>query len=111
MSLDTDDVVRELRAAGFQEAQADALSRLFKRVDPPDLSALATKVDVERIETKLDAKTDKLDSRIDTVRSQLETKIEAAKTETLKWVVGLVSLQTLVIVGTVVTLVRGYARP
>ena len=104
MSLDTDDVVRELRAAGFQEAQADALSRMSERVDPPDLSALATKVDVERIETKLDTK-------IDVVRSQLETKIEAAKTETLKWVVGLVSLQTLVIVGTVVTLVRSFARP
>lgn len=159
MALDTYDIVRELRAVGFEEAQADALSRLLKRAHDVDVGHLATKVDLEGavlrlegaidsatvrldgkidfvatgVDGKIDAATARLDGKIDaaaarldgkietfkgqldakleTTKAQLEAKIEAAKAEMIKWMFGTIGLQTLVIVGTVVVLVRGLGRP
>ncbi len=77
MVLDTHEVVKELKAAGFTEDQAEAVTRVVRRAQDVDLSSLATKTDLA------------------------ETKAGI-----LKWMVSTIGLQTVVIIGAVIALVR-----
>lgn len=77
VTLDTHEVVKELKAAGFTDEQAEAVTRVVRRAQDVDLSNLATRTDLA------------------------ETTAEIRK-----WMVGTLGVQTMVIVGAVVTLVR-----
>ncbi len=87
-TLDTHEVVKDLRSAGFTDAQAEAVARNIRKAQDLDLSALATKVDVEK------------------VRTDLTTAIAETKVEMIKWVFGAIGLQTLIILGGIVGLVK-----
>jgi hypothetical protein len=76
-TIDTHEVVKELKAAGFTEGQAEAVTKVVREAQSIDLSNLATKVDLA------------------------ETKAEI-----LKWMVSTIGIQTVVIIGAVVTLVK-----
>jgi hypothetical protein len=89
LTLDTHAIVKELKAAGFNDSQAEAVSRVIRQAQDVDLSHLATKSDLR--ETAL----------------QLEAKIETARADTIKWMFGTIGFQTLVILGAVITLARG----
>ena len=71
-SIDTHQTVKDLTAAGFSDAQAEALTQALRQVQQIDLSDLATKADIA------DA------------RREMATKAELAelKAELIKWVVG-----------------------
>ncbi len=77
VAIDTHEVVKELTAAGFTEAQAEAVTRAVRRAQDVDLTVLATKSDLA--ETKADI---------------------------LKWMVSTIGLQTVIILGAVVALAR-----
>jgi len=81
MLLDTHEVVKELKAAGFTDAQAEAVTRVVRDAQSVDVSNLATKAD-------------------------LQVGLAETKAEILKWMVGSIGIQTVVIIGAVVALMR-----
>jgi hypothetical protein len=87
---DTHEVVKELKAAGFTDDQAEAVTRVVRDARTVDLSNLATKADLAPFATKAD----------------LQVVLAETKVEILKWMVGTIGLQTVVIIGTVVALLR-----
>lgn len=86
LALDTHEIVKELKAAGFDDPQAEAVTRIFQRTR--DAFDLATKADLREVELRLDA------------------KVEAAKAEIIRWMFGTIGFQTIVILGAVVALSR-----
>ena len=75
-SLDTHETVKSLIAAGFTDAQAEALTAVVKQAVDIDLSNIATKTDIA-----------------DVRREMAETKAEL-----VKWVVGVGFIQVATIV-------------
>ena len=55
-TLDTLEIVRRLKDAGFNEAQAEAVTTIFRDVREADFAQLATKADLEKLQ--LTAKAD-----------------------------------------------------
>ena len=84
--FDTHEVVRGLKAAGFTDEQAEAVTRLVRDARSIDLSSLATKTDLTPLATKID--------------------LADTKAEILKWMVSSIGIQTVVIIGAVIALVR-----
>lgn len=87
IAFDTLAYAKELETAGVPppqaEAQAKALFGILQKVEESRLQELATKRDVRELERKL------------------EVKIETAKNEILKWVVGLMLAQTGLIIAAI----------
>lgn len=127
-TIDTLEVVKELRAAGFTEDQAEAVTRVVRRAQEIDLSNLATKPDVTAVKTDLAALKDVVALKTDVVgvktdvaalkdsvalktdltilRADLEKSLAETKAEILKWMVSTIGLQTVVIIGAVIGLVK-----
>ena len=85
-AFDTLTIARQLKAAGFSEDQAEAVTGVFFEARETDLSTLTTKADL------LAAKV------------ELRTEIAEAKFEILKGVLSVISFQAIVIVGAIVAL-------
>lgn len=82
IALDTLASARKLKAAGFSDDQAEAVTGVLRETRETDLSTLVTK-------------------------SDLKTEIAESKYDILKWVLSAIGFQTIVIVGAIVTLARG----
>ena len=65
-ALDTHQTVKDLTAAGFTDAQAEALTQVLRQAQQIDLSDLATKSDI----------------------TDLRREIAEAKADMIKWFVG-----------------------
>jgi len=78
-TLDTVQIVKRLREAGFDERQAEAVTGVFRDLHDVDFSHLATKADIERSEAKVESEIARLDSRIGLRSAEL-------KAETIRWV-------------------------
>ncbi len=91
--LDTHETVKSLTAAGFTDAQAEAVTAAVKNAVNIDLSSLATKTDLDAlraaIKTDLDALRAVTKADLDALRAEFEAKIERSKVEMIKWVVGI----------------------
>jgi hypothetical protein len=85
-SLDTLDIAKRLKEAGFSEAQAEAVTTVFRDVRTTDLGPLATKADIERLQaaTKTDIEAvrgdirrleAKSDSQIELLRRDLTIRL------------------------------------
>lgn len=81
IALDTHEVVKDLKAAGFTDEQAEAVTRAVRKAQEVDLSNLVTKTD-------------------------LQVGLAETKAEILKWMVSSIGVQTVVIIGAVIALVR-----
>jgi len=81
-SLDTHEIVKDLKAAGFTDEQAEAVTRAVKQAQDIDLSNLATKTDLAELrhEFKLDL-----------------AELAEVRAELIKWVVGVGSAQVAMI--------------
>src|ERR1700733_7871166 len=96
MTIDTLEVAKELKAAGFTDAQAEALTRVVSRAQDVDLSQLATKSDLTRMETELRSQ---LASKSDLTRMETELRLAwkadmaETKAEMIKWVFGVAVAQ------------------
>ena len=82
-TLDTLTIARKLKAAGFSEDQADAVTGVIREAPETDLSVLVTK-------------------------SDLKTEVADATYDILRWVLSAIGFQTIVIVGAIVTHPRGW---
>jgi hypothetical protein len=113
-ALDTHEVVKELRAVGFTDEQAEAVTRVIRRSQDIDLSNLVTKTDYQLglASTKADLQTE-----LTAVRTELRTgladvqiKLAETKSEILKWMVSTIGVQTVLILGAVAALARFVPR-
>jgi hypothetical protein len=117
-TLDTHELVKDLKAAGFTDDQAEAVTRAVKHVREIDFSDLATKADVANFATRADlaavsAKVDTLALKLDHLAARLDnflTKAEIAdiKTELLKWGVGIALGQAAMIIALIKLLPGGH---
>jgi hypothetical protein len=97
--FDTLKLFRTLRDKGhFSPEQAETLAEALGEAQHGEL---ATKADLAAVQAALELKI-----------SQLATKAELAevKADILKWIVGAIGFQTVVIVGALITLVRIFVK-
>ena len=92
-TLDTLAIARRLKAVGFTEDQAEAVTGVLRDARETDLSTLATKSDLR--------------AEIGNAKNELRTEIAEVKFEILKWVLSAIGFQTIVIVGAIVALMKG----
>lgn len=102
-SLDTHESVKSLTAAGFSDAQAEALTAVVKRAVDIDFSNLATKADLAEQRRELS-------SEIAALRHELSNEIAAVRRDMaqielrlIKWVIGVGIAATLAVGGMVWT--------
>ena len=127
VAFDTLRFVRTLREkAKMSSEQAEGLADVVAEAIQGDLATktdiamvrtdiealrLSTKTDIEalRLSTKTDNEALRLSTKADLREAELrlEARIEATKTEIIKWMIGSIGFQALVIVGAVVALTRG----
>lgn len=96
-TFDTLEAAKELRAAGFSEAQAEAVTRIFKQAGQVDLSDLATKADLQSVKADLQGikaelhgvKTDLAGfaTRADLVHFATKADLAEMKADIFKWAV------------------------
>ena len=97
MTFDTLKFAQTLRdKAKFTQEQSEGLATAIADATSDQLS---TKVDIRELRSEL-----KQDMR--EMEMRLETKIETIRSDVLKWIVGSVGFQTLLILGAVITLAR-----
>jgi hypothetical protein len=128
-ALDTHEVVKELRAVGFTDEQAEAVTRVIRQSQDIDLSDLVTKTDYQLglaatktdlqmglAATKTDlqtglaaAKTD-LQMGLAAAKADLQIGLAETKSEVLKWMVGTIGVQTIIILSAVAALARFVPR-
>jgi hypothetical protein len=77
--LDTLDIAKRLKEAGFSETQAEAVTGVFREVRTADLANLATKADIERFEAATKADFQRLGGEIQ--RLKAATKADSARLE------------------------------
>src|SRR5712691_4302290 len=91
-SLDTHEIVKDLKAAGFTDDQAEAVTRAVKRAQDLDLSNLATRTDLA--ELRAATRTDLAELRAATktdfaeLGAAAKTDLAELRAELIKWVVG-----------------------
>lgn len=100
VTFDTLKFAKTLREkAKMTPEQAEGISEAF--ADATD-QQLATKTDIANLRTEMTSLRTELKTDIRETELRLETKIEATKSEILKWMFG----QTLVILGVLIALLR-----
>ena len=67
-TLDTLEIVKRLMDAGFNEAQAEAVTTIFRDVREADFAQLATKADLEKLQLTAKADLREMEQRL-TIRS------------------------------------------
>lgn len=89
-TLDTLQIVKRLKEAGFGDSQAEAITGVVRDLAERDRADLATKADIamlkgdiERVETKLTL--------------LIDAKISEAKTDVIRWVFGIAFAQAALI--------------
>ena len=85
-AFDTHKYVKELQATGFKENQAESIIRSILESRSNDVSHLATKEQVNALDTKIDA-LEKAMSTKDELKS-LEIKIIESQNTMIKWMIG-----------------------
>jgi hypothetical protein len=82
MAFDTLKTSKELTAAGFEAAQAEALAAA---IGASLTSGVATREDIAKLDGKIEGAVTRLDGKIDSVTGRLEGQIQL-----LKWMMGVV---------------------
>jgi hypothetical protein len=113
--LDTHERVKDLKAAGFTDDQAEAVTRAVKHVREIDFSDLATKADMANFTTKTDVASLKADltaiaAKLDSIAANYATKAEVSdmRTDMIRWVFGIVFAQAALIIAVIKLLPGGH---
>lgn len=94
LAIDTLQLVKDLKSAGFNEQQAEAVTRAIRQSQDVDLAHMATKADVASLVTRGDLREElthfATKSEIKTDLSDVKTQISTLKTDiaVLKWMSG-----------------------
>ncbi len=117
-AFDTHSSVKTLTAAGMPEAQAEAVTELFKVTREADQTSLATKVDLAQV--KADLQRDIAEVRADLqrdiaeIRADLPRALAETKADILKWTFGMIAgavvVNAVTVVAAMPALVRIVAR-
>jgi hypothetical protein len=114
LSFDTLAYARRMEAVGFTRAQAEAMAEeQAKLID----ERLATKADIELVRRDIESLRQSTKTEIESLRQSTKADIEPlrliarvdlrkATTDILTWTIGALGLQTLVILGAIVTLAK-----
>ena len=108
--FDTLKLSRTLRDKGhFTAEQAEALAEALGEASHGDL---ATKADLADLATKADlaAAIAELRTELKTEIVELKSEIAGIKIELLKWIIGAIGFQTVVILGALITVIRIAAK-
>jgi hypothetical protein len=108
--FDTLRLSRTLRDKGhFTSEQAEALAEALGEASHGDL---ATKADLADLATKADLATAiaELRTELKTEIAELKSEIAGIKIELLKWIIGAIGFQTVVILGALISLIRIVAK-
>jgi hypothetical protein len=95
-TLDTHQTVKDLTAAGFTDAQAEALTHVLRQVQQFEFSDLATKADLEDLATK--AELAELRSEMGLEFANVRREMAETKTELITSVLGIGFAQVAAIV-------------
>jgi malate/lactate dehydrogenase len=95
IALDTYAIAKQLRSAGFSEAQAEAVTDAVRQIRDSDQSTLATKADIVTLRAD-----------ITELRAMTKSDLSEAKADLLKWIVGAIGLQAFAILGGIIALIR-----
>ena len=107
-TFDTLRLARSLRdKAQFTSEQAEGMADALAEAMQGDL---ATKTDLSAVRADLRSEIQPVRSELRETELRLEAKIEATKADLIKWVVGLIGFQTIVLLGAALTLARAVAR-
>ena len=107
ITFDTHRFVKHMTKAGFTEQQAEAMAEEQVSLLNSNLATEASlakvdadlKAEIARIDAGLVRVESELKAEIARVEKDLKVEIAGAKTETIKWVAGMLLVQTMVIVG------------
>lgn len=98
VALDTYEVVKELRAAGFDEAQAAALTSAMRRSQSHHETEIATKADLttelQAVEARLKADLAVVEAKLHADIARLEAKTTEARADLQRWITQLVVVQS-----------------
>jgi hypothetical protein len=106
--FDTLRLSRTLREIGhFTAEQAEALAEALGEAVRGDL---ATKADLANLATKADLANLATKADLANLEARFEARLAELKADILKWVVGAIGFQTVVILGALISLVRIFAK-
>jgi hypothetical protein len=115
-TMDTHEVVKELLAAGFSGDQAEAVTRVDLAATKAELLAglasTRTQLQTDLVSTRTELQADLASTKADlqaglaATRAELQIGLAETKAEILKWMVGSMGVQTVVLLGAVVTIVK-----
>jgi predicted nucleic acid-binding Zn-ribbon protein len=124
--FDTLRVSRILRDKGhFTSEQAEALAEALGEASQGDLATKAdlagVRTEIAELKTELKTEIAELRTEIDGVRTELKTEIAELRTELkaeiaemrtdlLKWIIGAIGFQTVVILGALISLIKIFAK-
>lgn len=99
-TLDTHELVKDLKAAGFTDDQAEAVTRAVKRGQEIDFSDLATKADLSNLSISLKSDIATVSAKLDNIAANYATKAELSdmRTDIIRWVFGLMFAQAALII-------------
>ncbi|HEX2151533.1 MAG TPA: coiled-coil domain-containing protein [Stellaceae bacterium] len=99
-TFDTHELVKDLKAAGFNDEQAEAVTRAVKNAREIDFSELATKADVKGEIASLRADIALLSAKLDNIAANYATKAELSDTrnDIIRWMLGLLFGQAALII-------------
>jgi peptidoglycan hydrolase CwlO-like protein len=80
-SLDTLDIAKRLKEAGFSDSQAEAVTTVFRDVRAADLGNLATKADIQEVRAEIQAMRAEVRAEIQAVRVEVRTDIQSVRAE------------------------------
>lgn len=106
IAIDTLEVVKEAKAAGFSEGQAEDLTRVVRDAGDVDFSTLAMKADLDGIRKEVRAEFESFRKDIDILRHEMRGNISDLRSDLLKWVIGAIGFQSIAILGAVFALTR-----
>lgn len=104
-TFDTHELVKDLKAAGFTDGQAEAVTRAVKNAREIDLSELVTKADLVNLVTKTELEDLKREIaviavKLDSLGASSATKAELSdmRNDIIRWVLGLLFAQAALII-------------
>jgi len=107
-TLDTHELVKDLKASGFTDEQAEAVTRAVRLAQEIDLSNLTTKADLVNFATKTDIadlrrEITELTFASKTDIADLRREITAVELRLIKWVIGVGIAAVLAVGGMIFT--------
>ncbi|KMO39769.1 hypothetical protein VQ02_09480 [Methylobacterium variabile] len=98
------------QAEGFAEAISEAVQGDLATKADVKASESALRADIKTVETSLRAEikvvANDLRTTEATLRAEIRSQVADAKTDIIKWMVGVVGLQTVAIIGAIIALIR-----